>query len=59
MMPTLLRLQISRFRGIEALDWYPYLGLNLILGGGDVGKAAISPTQGVWAPAPRHHSPTS
>ncbi|MHB8799995.1 MAG: ATP-dependent nuclease [Thermoanaerobaculia bacterium] len=32
---------IDRFRGIRQLDWCPADGLNVILGGGDVGKTTI------------------
>lgn len=32
---------IERFRGIKALKWNPAAGLNVILGGGDVGKSTI------------------
>lgn len=35
------RLIIERFRGIKSLTWYPKPNLNLILGGGDVGKSTI------------------
>lgn len=35
------RLKIERFRGIQSLTWYPSPGLNIILGGGDVGKSTI------------------
>lgn len=35
------RLQIRRFRGIEELTWRPNSGLNLILGGGNVGKTTL------------------
>lgn len=38
---TILRLKIDRFRGIEALDWNPAPGMNVVLGGGDVGKSTI------------------
>ena len=38
---TIRKLEIRRFRGIEALDWCPADGMNLILGGGDVGKSTI------------------
>lgn len=38
---TILRLVIERFRGIEKLEWRPAEGLNVILGGGDVGKTTI------------------
>jgi predicted ATP-dependent endonuclease of OLD family len=40
-VPTILRLKIDRFRGLEMVDWRPSAGLNLILGGGDVGKTTI------------------
>jgi putative ATP-dependent endonuclease of OLD family len=40
-VPTILRLKIDRFRGLKAVDWRPSAGLNLILGGGDVGKTTI------------------
>lgn len=39
--PRIRRLEISRFRGIKHLVWHPAEGLNLILGGGDVGKTTI------------------
>lgn len=38
---TILKLRIGRFRGIQALDWNPALGMNVVLGGGDVGKSTI------------------
>ena len=38
---TILKLTIERFRGIEALEWNPAAGVNIILGGGDVGKTTI------------------
>jgi putative ATP-dependent endonuclease of the OLD family len=34
-------LAIERFRGIKTLSWRPEKGLNVILGGGDVGKTTI------------------
>ena len=34
-------LRIKRFRGINELAWRPGSGLNVILGGGDVGKTTI------------------
>lgn len=34
-------LTIKRFRGIEDLIWRPSKGVNVILGGGDVGKTTI------------------
>ncbi len=41
MYPQIRRLTIERFRGIESLSWKPAPGLNIILGGGDVGKTTI------------------
>ncbi len=35
------KIKIDRFRGIESLDWNPEPGMNVILGGGDVGKTTI------------------
>ena len=35
------QLHIERFRGIESLKWNPASGMNVILGGGDVGKTTI------------------
>lgn len=40
-VPLIQRLTIERFRGISALTWYPAPGVNVILGGGDVGKSTI------------------
>jgi putative ATP-dependent endonuclease of OLD family len=34
-------LAIDRFRGIKTLSWHPAAGVNVILGGGDVGKTTI------------------
>lgn len=39
--PLIYRLTIERFRGIEKLVWFPKPGLNVILGGGDVGKSTV------------------
>jgi recombinational DNA repair ATPase RecF len=39
--PLIYSLSIERYRGIEALKWQPAKGVNLILGGGDVGKTTI------------------
>jgi putative ATP-dependent endonuclease of OLD family len=39
--PVILYLNIERFRGIQGLPWYPATGVNVILGGGDVGKTTI------------------
>jgi putative ATP-dependent endonuclease of OLD family len=39
--PAIYRLSIERFRGIRSFLWQPTRSLNLILGGGDVGKTTI------------------
>jgi len=39
--PAIYRLSIERFRGIKSLSWRPAIGVNVILGGGDVGKTTI------------------
>jgi putative ATP-dependent endonuclease of the OLD family len=39
--PLIYSLWIERYRGIEALKWQPAKGVNVILGGGDVGKTTI------------------
>src|SRR5216683_316091 len=39
--PSIYHLAIERFRGIKALSWRPAKGVNVILGGGDVGKTTI------------------
>jgi len=48
------RLRIDKFRGLKAFDWLPREGMNVILGGGDMGKTTVldalamllSPTNG-------------
>ena len=35
------KLTIQRFRGIHSLTWLPAKGMNVILGGGDVGKTTV------------------
>ena len=40
-LPLICRLTIERFRGIERLVWCPASGVNVILGGGDVGKTTV------------------
>jgi putative ATP-dependent endonuclease of the OLD family len=40
-VPTLYHLKIDRFRGLKTLSWHPAAGVNVILGGGDVGKTTI------------------
>ena len=39
--PLIRRLSIERFRGIGDLTWRPSPGVNIVLGGGDVGKTTI------------------
>jgi len=39
--PIIRRLSIQRFRSIKSMTWLPASGLNLVLGGGDVGKTTI------------------
>jgi putative ATP-dependent endonuclease of OLD family len=39
--PTIHSLKIERFRGIKSLIWLPAKGVNVVLGGGDVGKTTI------------------
>lgn len=41
MAAEIKRLRIERFRGIRELTWRPGSGLNLLLGGGNVGKTTI------------------
>jgi putative ATP-dependent endonuclease of the OLD family len=40
-VPTIYKLTIERFRCIRRLEWWPAIGVNVILGGGDVGKTTI------------------
>lgn len=35
------KITIQRFRGIHSLHWMPAAGMNVILGGGDVGKTTV------------------
>ncbi|MES1949151.1 ATP-dependent OLD family endonuclease [Salinisphaera sp. C84B14] len=35
------KLKITRFRGIETLEWTPAPGMNVLIGGGDAGKTTI------------------
>jgi putative ATP-dependent endonuclease of OLD family len=39
--PIIRKLTITRFRGIQDLKWNPAATINIILGGGDVGKTTI------------------
>jgi putative ATP-dependent endonuclease of OLD family len=39
--PAIYALTIERFRGITSFTWKPSIGVNMILGGGDVGKTTI------------------
>ena len=38
---TIRRLEVIRFRGLQAFAWNPSPTMNVILGGGDVGKTTI------------------
>jgi putative ATP-dependent endonuclease of OLD family len=38
---TIRRLEITCFRGIQSFVWNPASGMNLVLGGGDVGKTTL------------------
>ncbi len=42
-MPTALirKLTILRFRGLDKFEWRPEPGINIVLGGGDVGKSTV------------------
>ena len=44
------KLSIRRYRGLESLDWRPSPTMNLILGGGDVGKTTILDAVGLLQP---------
>lgn len=35
------KLTIQHFRGLEKFDWRPKPGMNIVLGGGDVGKTTV------------------
>jgi hypothetical protein len=39
--PIIYHLAIERFRCIKSFSWHPAKGVNVILGGGDVGKTTI------------------
>jgi putative ATP-dependent endonuclease of OLD family len=39
--PVIRRLHLQRFRGVENLVWQPATGMNVILGGGNVGKTTL------------------
>jgi putative ATP-dependent endonuclease of the OLD family len=39
--PTIYAVTIERFRCITPLKWKPSRGINVILGGGDVGKTTV------------------
>lgn len=41
MSSKILKLTITKFRGIKELNWYPSAGMNFILGGGDTGKTTV------------------
>lgn len=39
--PQIYRLDLTRFRAFESLRWFPSPGMNVILGGGNVGKSTV------------------
>lgn len=39
--PTIYHLAVDRFRSLRSFSWQPASGVNVILGGGDVGKTTI------------------
>lgn len=41
MAAEIKRLHIQRFRGVREMTWQPAAGLNLLLGGGNVGKTTL------------------
>src|SRR5438034_1189283 len=61
---VIYRLAIERFRGIKALPWHPAKGVNVVLGGGDVGKTTVldaialllSPTNPTTVPDTDYHA---
>lgn len=40
-MPRIRKVEITHFRGIRRLEWYPAAGLNCLIGPGDSGKSSI------------------
>lgn len=62
--PAIYYLNVERFRGIKTLPWHPAKGVNVILGGGDVGKTTIldaiglllSPTNSTTLPDTDYHA---
>lgn len=38
---TIRKLTIDRFRGLEHFEWWPASGVNVLVGGGDVGKSTV------------------
>jgi putative ATP-dependent endonuclease of OLD family len=40
-VPAIYALTIEQFRGITSLKWKPSRGVNVIIGGSDVGKTTI------------------
>jgi predicted ATP-dependent endonuclease of OLD family len=58
--PAICALTIARFRGITSLKWKPSRGVNVILGGGDVGKTTILEAIALLlSPVTQRHSPIS
>jgi len=37
----ILKLEIQGFRGVKHLTWFPSRGVNVLIGGGDVGKTTV------------------
>ena len=44
---AILRINIERFRCIKTLSWRPALGVNLLIGAGDIGKTSILESVGL------------
>jgi putative AbiEii toxin of type IV toxin-antitoxin system len=40
-MPRIRKIEITHFRGIRQLEWYPSGGINCLIGPGDSGKSSI------------------
>lgn len=39
--PLIRKLTVARYRGLERFEWRPRAGMNIVLGGGDVGKSTV------------------
>ena len=40
-MPVIRKVEITNFRSIKKLEWYPTVGMNCLIGAGDSGKSTI------------------